>query len=158
MKTIYEIIAVAFMTVMSLASCEKNETPSDGNTASICSYIFDNKEYPVLSMAYSADESGIYVLISPLKKDAPKTTYAILGINADLEGTEIDIEKAWHNDDYFFIYEDPLRHYSYYRKLTSGSLMIKKNGEHFKISANLILPDGTGFQFEYNGKIASTTL
>ena len=120
--------------------------------------MFGGKEYPVNSISYAADGSTTAIVISPFKDGEDKTVYAVIGINSALNGTTVNIGTSWHNDDYYFIYEDPVRYYSQYRKLNSGTLYIKRTGEHFDISADLILPDGTDFQFDYNGTITSATL
>jgi hypothetical protein len=63
---------------------------------------------------------------------------------------EIDVEMAWHNDDYYFIYEDPLMYYSQYRHLQSGAIMIEKNAEGgYTVLADIVLPDGKTFKFEH---------
>lgn len=142
-----------------LVSCEKeNGNNEDREASPIGTYIFDGDEYPVHSISYIADDNVIAIMISPLADGETKSTYAVIGINSSLEGTDIDIERAWHNDDYYFVYEDPVRYYSQYRKLKSGSLYIKRTGDNIEISADLILPDGTDFQFEYSGTASATLL
>ena len=147
--------------LLALYACEKPETPQVQDPPQqeeqqpvveppICTYEYDGKEYPVYSVAFTADETQIFVKISPFKEDRPQTTYAVIGINASLEGIEIDVDKAWHNDDYYFIYEDPLMYYSQYRQLQSGKIMLKSLGEgDFQILADVVLPDGKTFRFEY---------
>jgi hypothetical protein len=57
---------------------------------------------------------------------------------------------AWHNDDYYFIYEDPLMYYSQYRHLQSGVIMVeKKDDGTYKVLADIVLPDGKTFKFEH---------
>ena len=58
-------------------------------------------------------------------------------------------------------YEDPIKYYSEYRKLKEGTICIKRLGgseDTFDIKADVTLPDGVDFRFEYHGKIASATL
>ncbi|MBR5834428.1 MAG: hypothetical protein IKY48_07630, partial [Bacteroidales bacterium] len=98
-----------------------------------------------------ADDAQIYFKLSPIADPEPQTTYAVVGINAALEGVEIDVARAWHNDDYYFIYEDPVMYYSQYRKLTSGTIFIKRHGdlpEDYQVLADIVLPDGKKFHFE----------
>ena len=102
------------------------------------------------SVVFSADESQIFVKVSPFKEDQPQTTYAVIGINSALAGVEIDVAKAWHNDDYYFIYEDPVMFYSQYRKLQSGVILVERNPEGgYNVLADMVLPDGKAFKFEY---------
>ncbi len=152
---IYIIIAA----IMTFSSCEKPQQPEENKPEeSLDTYVFGGKEYPVNSISYATDGSTTAIVISPFKDGEDKTVYAVIGINSALNGTTVNIGTSWHNDDYYFIYEDPVRYYSQYRKLNSGTLYIKRTGEHFDISADLILPDGTDFQFDYNGTITSATL
>ena len=156
---------VILMTILSLACCQKQENennlPEENGPEQIATYIYNGKEYPVFTAVGSADENTITVVISPLQPDEDISTYALIGINSTLEGQVIDVENAWNNDDYYFRYEDPVKYYSEYRKLQSGTIYIKRTGnsqEVYDVKADIILPDGTDFKFEFNGKIASATL
>lgn len=153
MKTLYRIL-LAILAIMAV-SCDKEPT-DNGHDEPLGTYVFNGEEYPVHSISCVADENVIAIVISPLEDGKAKSTYAMMGMNVALEGTEVDIERAWHNDDYYFVYEDPVRYYSQYRKLKSGSLYIKRTGDNIDISADLILPDGTDFQFEYSGTASAT--
>ena len=161
MKQRVRYIIMVVAALMALYACEKPETPQVPDPPQqeeqqpvveppICTYEYDGKEYPVYSVAWSADESQIMVKISPFKEGQPQTTYAVIGINSALAGVEIDVDMAWHNDDYYFIYEDPLMYYSQYRHLQSGVIMVEKNAEGgYKVLADIVLPDGKTFKFEY---------
>lgn len=156
MKQIFKYLITALSALTVLLACEKPEdshtqdtTVQEQEEQRIGTYKYDGKEYPVYSLSVSADESQIFVRISPFKEGEKQTTYAILGINASLKGTLIDVENAWHNDDYYFVYEDPVVYYSQYRQLQSGTMMIRKVGESVEVKADLILPDGKKFTFEY---------
>ena len=161
MKQKVRHILMAAAALIALHACEKPETPQVQDPPQqeeqqpvveppICTYEYDGKEYPVYSVLFAADESQIMVKISPFKEDQPQTTYAVIGINSALEGVEIDVDLAWHNDDYYFIYEDPVMCYSQYRHLSSGTILIKKTGEDaYRVVADVVLPDGKTFKFEY---------
>jgi hypothetical protein len=154
-------IIMAAAALIALHACEKPETPQVQDTPQqeeqqpvveppICTYEYDGKEYPVYSVVWSADESQIMVKISPFKEDQPQTTYAVIGINSALAGVEIDVDMAWHNDDYYFIYEDPLKYYSQYRHLQSGVIMVEKCADGtYKVFADIVLPDDKTFKFAY---------
>ena len=162
MKLRVKYIIMMAAALMALHACEKPETPQVQDPPQqeeqqpvveppICTYEYDGKEYPVYSVAWFADESQIMVKISPFKEDQPQTTYAVIGINAALEGVEIDVDMAWHNDDYYFIYEDPVMYYSQYRHLSSGTIMIEKTGtDGYSVVAEVVLPDGKTFKFKHN--------
>lgn len=154
MKQTFKYLITALSALMVLLACEKPEDsqtqdPQQQEEQKIGTYKYDGKEYPVYSMSVSADESQIFVRISPFKEGEKQTTYAVIGINSSLQGIVIDVENAWHNDDYYFVYEDPVVYYSQYRQLQSGTMMIRKVGENVEVKADLILPDGKKFAFEY---------
>lgn len=139
---------------MAFVACEKPETtvpPQEEPTVAeppICTYEYDGKEYPVYSVTYAEDETQMLVKISPIKEEDKQTTYAVIGINSSLEGIEIDVSRAWHNDNYYFIYEDPVMYYSQYRQLLSGTIMIRKTAAGvYEVMADVVLPDGKAFKF-----------
>ena len=154
MKQTFKYLITALSALIVLLACEKPEDsqtqdPPQQEEQKIGTYKYDGKEYPVYSMSVSADESQIFVRISPFKEGEKQTTYAVLGVNTSLQGTVIDVENACHNDDYYFVYEDPVMYYSQYRQLQSGTMMIRKVGESVEVKADLILPDGKNFTFDY---------
>lgn len=157
MKRLSRSLLLAVLGLMTALGCERQE--SVGNQqgiqtdAPVSNYIYDGEEFPVHSITSVDNGSQIVVKISPMKNGEKQTTYAAIGINASLEGREIDVERAWSNDDYYFIYETPLMYYSQYRSLKSGTVMIRRlsvEGE-YEIIADVILPDGKDFKFEYTG-------
>lgn len=153
-------IALAFL-LLGLFSCQKGgEDPTVAEP--IGTYVFNGEECPVHSVTYASNDVSIMIRISPLLKPIEdQTTYIVMGINTALEGETIDVGTAWNNDDYYFLYEDPVYYYSVYRKLQSGTIRIERVGaskDTFDISVDVVLPDGTDFSFEYQGQIASATL
>ena len=153
---LYILLAAALM----MSGCQKPDTPQQTEpesepentvTEPIGKYIFDGKEYPIHTALYAYNGNSIMIRVSPLKNLSKQTTYAIIGINSSLEGTEINVDTAWNNDDYYFRYEDPIKYYSEYRKLHSGKIFIQRKGGSdnvFDVKADLILPDGTDFKLE----------
>lgn len=159
------VLTMSVFTMLS-TSCEKPNheivTPQPDEIVipePIGKYIYNGTEYPVQTAGCIADENVIAVKISPLETGRELTTYAIIGINSQLEGVSIDVDKAWHNDDYYFIYEDPVMYYSQFRELKSGTIKIKRGTAEensFYIKVDVILPDGADFRFEYNGILEVT--
>ncbi len=153
MKKLFKILLAASL---AFVACEKPETPAPPQEdpivvePPICTYEYDGKEYPVYSVTYIEDDTQMLIKISPIKDDEKQSTYAVIGINSSLEGVEIDVAKAWHNDDYYFIYEDPVMYYSQYRQLVSGTIMLKKAGSGgYRVVADVVLPDGKTFKFAH---------
>lgn len=161
MNKLYNLLMVAFMLIMTVSACEKPEPPHpDEPTVEyptvdypLCTYVYDGTEYPVHSVDVLSSDSQILIRISPFKKDEKQTTYAVIGINASLEGMEIDVDTAWHNDDYYFIYETPLMYYSQFRELRSGKIRISRSGVMYDILADVALADGKEFTFKYKGQL-----
>ena len=159
MKQSINILLAAAIAFIAAVGCEKPETPVVDDPQvevpeqkeALGYFNYDGKDIPVYSISATADEYQIFFKISPIEDVDRQTTYAIVGINAALEGVEIDVAHAWHNDDYYFIYEDPLMYYSQYRKLSSGTIFIMLHGNHpenYEIFVDVVLPDGKKFHFE----------
>lgn len=156
MKKLFKILLTASLAFLAIA-CEKPEPPQPPQDdpvevePPICTYEYDGKEYPVYSVTFVEDDTQMLLKISPIKEEEKQTTYAVIGINSSLEGVEIDVAKAWHNDDYYFIYEDPVMYYSQYRQLVSGTIMLMKTStDGYRVVADVVLPDGKTFKFEHN--------
>ena len=146
---------LAAICLAAAVACNKQPIPEEGIPATepIATYFYDGEEYPVHTAVYAENATSIMVRISPMMPEEDQTTYAVIGIHASLEGTEIDVDRAWNNDDYYFIYEDPVKYYSQYRKLQEGTISISRVGDTFEVTADIVLPDGVTFQFEYEGPL-----
>ena len=159
MKKYSSVLTAAAFVLLILSGCEKNriqDSPQQDDLPAedpICTYIYDDEEYPVYSITSVDNGSQIVVKISPIKEPDDQTTYAVVGINSSLEGKSIDVGRAWSNDDYYFIYETPVMYYSQYRSLQSGEIMIRRLSDdaEYEIIADIVLPDGKNFKFEYEG-------
>ena len=46
-----------------------------------------------------------------------------------------------------------MKYYSQYRKLQEGTICINREGDTFEVTADIVLPDGVEFQFEYEGPL-----
>ena len=161
MNKLYNLLMAALMLIMTVSACEKPEVPQPEEPtfenpavkAPLSTYVYDGTEYPVHSLVELSSDSQILIRISPFKEDEKQTTYAVIGINASLEGMEIDVDTAWHNDDYYFIYETPLMYYSQFRELRSGKIRISRSGVMYDILADVVLADGKEFTFKYKGQL-----
>ena len=156
MKKLCKLLMMAVMLIMTVSACEKPEVPQTEEPiveAPLSTYVYDGAEYPVHSVVELSSDSQILIRISPFKENEKHTTYAVIGINASLEGMEIDVDTAWHNDDYYFIYETPLMYYSQFRELRSGKIRISRSGAMYDILADVVLADGKEFTFRYKGQL-----
>ena len=64
------------------------------------------------------------------------------------EGQVVDASTLYHNDQYVFIYEDPIYYYSQYKKVT-GTFYVQRNSEtNVTVKLNLRLHDGVRFKAE----------
>ena len=60
----------------------------------------------------------------------------------------VDASSLYHNDQYVFIYEDPIYYYSQYKKVT-GTFYVQRNSEtNVTVKLNLRLHDGVRFKAE----------
>lgn len=111
-------------------------------------YTFGDEEIPVHSFL-TAEEGHLLLKLSPLKEPLSATTYAIVGVHTALLGEEIDVTRKFHNDDYIFIYEDPVRYFSAIRPLTSGTIFLDRNAAGVvRVKVDVELFDGTRFSYE----------
>ncbi len=120
-------------------------------------YYLGEEAIPV--MTYTMVEEYQFLLkLSPLEEVISATTYAIVGVHTDWLGKEMDVTYRFHNDDYIFVYEDPVRYYSPYRPLQSGTILLDRNEEgYIKVKVDVVLYDGTTFRYE-NDSIAPEPL
>lgn len=130
-------------------------SPQDAETLSptvLGTYELDGDSYDILSAKSSNDGSYLMFSFSPLAPSSQMTTYAVFGVRLYWLDKEIDIEDVDHNDDYIFMYEDPVRCYSQYRRPLSGNFYVGHNGDgSYTLRVDLVLPDGTPFKLDFTG-------
>lgn len=143
-----------------ITSCEKDSEPTpqpdpDPQPEAIGSYTFGNTEYDIRFATVYDNGSSYSFVFSPLSA-RPLTTYVGVALNYYFTGTETDIVGLYHNDDYSFVYEDPLHFYSQSHPLQSGKMLIKKNDDNnYTVNIDVLLNDGTPFKMEFTGDIFS---
>lgn len=113
------------------------------------SWQFGEEQVPVNMVV--AEDNGWFqmVVISPLTDMSSLTTSAIIGVQYDLLGREIDVARMSHNYDYVMVYEDPLCYYAPYRPLSSGTIFMQKTGDKLRLDIDVVLYDGTPFVYSY---------
>lgn len=137
-------------------ACDKGETHEPApRMQPIGTYELDGTSYEILTGKYESTETTWLALFSPQEPAAAQhTTYVAIGLAKELQGMQVDVEKFYHNDDYYFVYEDPVHYYSQFRALENGTIFFKKNGpDNFTIRANVVLPDGTPFNIDFTGDL-----
>lgn len=161
MKRIGKLTAIlAAALSVSLAACQKDSdqqdtpTPEPQPDEAMGTYTFGDKEYEIRFATAYDDGQSYSFLFSPL--DArPLTTYLGVSLLKYFAGRQVDVESIYHNDDYSFIYEDPLHYYSRLRALKSGTLYISDDGDNcYTVGIDVCLADGTPVKMEFSGEIA----
>lgn len=111
-------------------------------------YTLGEEEIPVVSCT-SVSDTQFLLKLSPQKDILSATTYAVVGVHQDWLGMEMNVEYRFHNDDYLFVYEDPVRYVSSFRPLRSGSIFMDCNeAGYIKVRVDVVLYDGTPFRYE----------
>lgn len=119
-------------------------------------YEFAGDSYDIFTVRCAVSDTDLYFVFSPLQPGASLTTYAAIGIGRELVGMELDVTRFYHNDDYLFIYEDPVCYYSQYRQLQSGTICVQTlQNDWYSVRADIRLADGTSFRIDYTGEITA---
>lgn len=135
-----------------LTGCSSDDDEPAPAPTELGTYRFDGVSYDILSVRSSNDGSYLMFSFSPLAASAPMTTYVAFGIRLYWLGSEVDISTVSHNDDYIFIYEDPVHYYSQYRRPLEGSYFVGENGENnYTVRIRFTLPDGKPFEMDFTG-------
>ncbi len=149
-------IAISLLAIFMLSvSCTQDEVqesqPVQPQPVPLCTYTFDGEEFDVYTVRFSENDNTIMFSFSPLQPEEEQTTYAVVGISRHFLGKEIDVRERYHNDEYYFTYEDPVCYYSQYWQLDGGTIKIADigNGQYF-VHVDVILPDGKSFTLEYD--------
>lgn len=156
------------------AACEKPADPAPGTPTEqpgqggdeqgdsypepLGSYSFDGTEYDLHTALYSEDDYACYFIFSPLShaQGETLTTYFSLVLMKYFVGATQNVEQMYHNHDYYFTYEDPVRFYSHYRSLQSGVMRVQELGAGvFRVMLDIRLIDGTPLTLDYSGTFAT---
>lgn len=157
MRRVVDICRLMALAVVALVAvgCESvgDEVGSEGdNTQALYGYYYLGEER-VAVRSFTTAESGQFLLkISPLDDILSATTYAVVGVNTALLGQRIDVKHKFHNDDYIFVYEDPVSYFSPYRPLQSGEILLKCSSSGVvDVEVDVVLYDGTPFRYKESG-------
>ena len=91
---------------------------------------------------------GTYSFRGEANKIVTGDTYFVFSLHLYWEGQVVDASSLYHNDQYVFIYEDPIYYYSQYKKVT-GTFYVQRNSEtNVTVKLNLRLHDGVRFKTE----------
>lgn len=134
-----------------VVACDNDDTaPSttpntnDGHGA----FWYDDMEFPVGEVRVSSDGFIAAMLIVDNGDNAASSTYCVVGVHPQFEGVELDVEKYYHNDDYYFVFEDPVSLYTNYHPLRSGTIYIKRTEDGgVDLSVDVELADGKMFAY-----------
>lgn len=147
-RTIINIL-ILFSAASVLTGCSKDVSiePQGVVVGKYGTYTFGEEEIPVNSYTTS-DEDWFLVMLSPLESTASASTYAVVGVLPELIGREVDVERAYQNSDYVFVYEDPTYYHAAFRPLQSGSILIDVQGDEVSIKVDVVTFDGQRFKYE----------
>lgn len=144
----HRIVMIAMLMVLAVGCAEEPvvEVP-EAEPAPYGYYYFGDEEVPVNAFV-TAEDATFMLKLSPLDDVVGATTYAIVGVHTQLLGLELDVERHYHNDDYVFIYEDPLYYFSARRPLLSGKILLDRNSAGVvRADIDVVLYDGTTFKY-----------
>lgn len=146
-SNILMLLSAAFV----LIGCSKDESiePQGVVEGKYGTYTFGEEEIPVNSYTTS-DEDWFLVMLSPLESTASASTYAVVGVLPELIGREVDVEQAYQNSDYVFVYEDPTYYHAAFRPLQSGEIKIEVEGGLVSLEIDVITFDGKVFKYKNN--------
>lgn len=146
-KTYRWMVFAALM--LALAGCEQGAGEGEPSKADApYGYYYLGDEEVAVRSCTTAEGVQFLLKISPLEDVLSATTYAVVGVHNDLLGKELDVEYKYHNDDYLFVYEDPVSYYSHQRPLQSGKIMLRHNGAGVvDVEVDVRLYDGTPFRY-----------
>ena len=154
------VVAVAALAAAAFAACgDDNSTvepqPLPPVEPVIGQYTFDGKVYDIRHATVFFDGTSYAFVFSPLP-DGGRSTYLAVSLVEYFMGQTLDVKKIYHNDDYSLVYEDPVRYYSRFRSLQSGTMYIAKNSENnFTVNLDVRLNDGTPLSMEFTGDLKS---
>lgn len=140
------LLAAMFVAVGCVADDDgNNQLPAEPQYGTM---QFGEEQVPVNLVV--AEDNGWFqmVVMSPLTDKLHLTTSAIIGVQHDLLGREINVARASHNYDYVVVYEDPLCYYAPYRPLQSGTIFMSRQDNRFRVKVDVVLYDGTPFRYE----------
>ena len=140
--------------LLCLPACSKSEEGNDTNESLpvLGVYEFDGTQYNIVRAESSSDDYYLTFVFSPLAPTAELTTYVAFGVRHHWVGSEVNIEDVDHNDDYVFMYEDPIWCYSNYRRPLGGTFTVEENGNNvYTVKIDFTLPDGKPFHIDFTG-------
>lgn len=152
MNKIYNFLLLAMLS-LAFVGCESGNEQGEDNTPTTPYgyYTIGEEEIAVRSIT-TAEGPQFLLKISPLDDALTATTYAVIGIHTELLGEEIDVERRFHNDDYLFVYEDPVSYYSHLRPLQSGTILLSRSASgKVSVEVDVRLYDGTPFRYAADG-------
>ncbi len=154
----FAAMMLAAVAAAGIVACEKDsdspQTPEpDPQPAVIGTYTFGDTEYDIRFASVYDDGYNCSFIFSPLS-ERPLTTYLAVALGNYFMGSEVDVTQIYHNDDYSFVYEDPLHFYSRFRALRSGTMLIKRNNDdNYTVNVDVLLADGTPVRMNFTGDV-----
>lgn len=139
--------------MLALAGCEQGAGEGEPSKADApYGYYYLGDEEVAVRSCTTAEGVQFLLKISPLEDVLSATTYAVVGVHTSLLGERLDVERHYHNDDYLFVYEDPVSYYSHIRPLQSGTIYLNRSASGtIGVEVDVVLYDGTPFRYAAEG-------
>lgn len=108
---------------------------------------FGEEQMPINLADVSDGGDFVLAILTPLTDRSNMTTSVMVGLRADLVGSQVDVSRHYCNDDYVVIYEDPQCYYAPFRPLQSGTITITKHDGMADLDVDVVLYDGTPLRY-----------
>lgn len=144
--------------LLAFAGCDNDDddgqptppAPDVEETLGIGTYSFRGEPNKIVSGVAFLEGDYLTCIFSPENLEEGKAdTYFMFSLHTYWEGQVVDASTLYHNDQYVFIYEDPIYYYSQYKSVT-GTLYMKRNSgdKSVTVKLNLRLYNGVRFKAE----------
>lgn len=144
----YILPLVALLVVV---GCDNDDTATDiepNANDSYGAFWYDDMEFPVSQMQVLDEGFVAVMLVADNGSDAASSTYCVVGVHPQFEGVEMDVATHYHNDDYYFVFEDTVSLYSNYHPLQSGTIYLRRVADGgVDILVDVVLADGKTFRY-----------
>ena len=156
-KNLLRASAFALCALLGAAACSDDDGNGSHAGEALGTYSFDGKEYPIHQAYCERNEGSVSFIFSPLVTlDGQLTSYFCFALADVFTESEVSLDRLYHNDDYIFVYEDPVHYYSRVRKPKGGTAYVSNpEGDRYRVKLDIVLPDGKSFYCDFEGPLGT---